>query len=242
MKLDALHLVYKNKPASEEAIKSFRNFYPESDYTLIGDNGDNYYDIATKYSCNYFHSPIKCGYPQGKKGFNKEQIDEYLKRVSIACFLSKGTHIIVMEDDVHILNKIKISESDLMLVGSECVHNIIHPLLIKYLNQMCGKHIEHFYGMGGGTIFNKEIFLQAYNNYNKIILENFDNIQSFYPTIGWTDCILSVFMMLGGASHTINNQRYELSGHMQDHSKIDYSKIEELRQKYSILHHYKKYY
>jgi hypothetical protein len=242
MKLDALHLVFKNKIASEKAIESFRAFYEDSDYILIGDDGDDYYDIAKKYNCVYLHSPYKCGYPQTPHGFLKEQMEQYLKRIFVASTMCSGTHIIVMEDDVHVVNKIQVKEENKMLVGEECMYNTIHPVVINFLQQLSNNHIDNFYGMGGGTIFHKKTFIESYNKFYDILMQNFDDIQKIYPTIGWTDCILSVIMMLGGAKHEILKDRYELSGHGQDHSKINYSLVDELKTKYSILHHYKKYY
>lgn len=241
--IDALHLVYKNKIASEEAIKSFRKFNPDSVYVVIGDAGDDYYDICKKYDCVYLHSPFKCGYPEMPHGFRHKQMQEYLKRMFIASNICSSSHVMIMEDDVHIINDIQVNPDVGMYVGNTCLMNIINPIILNFIREKSQKQTDSYYGMGGGAIFNRQIFIDSYNLYNQTIMNNFDEMQSIYPTIGWSDCIMSIFMMMGGASHKHYERHHELGRHGQSHEGRNYDGIEEkLKDKYSILHHYKKYY
>jgi len=242
--IDALHFVYKNLAATDAAVESFRKFNPTSTYVVICDGGEDYGELCKKHNCEYIHSPIHLGYPQNPYGFRKPQLMEYLNRFHSAVSLCRGSHVMIMEDDVHIINDVVVSESDEMLVTENCLRNYFHPTILDFLMKISeDASIDRYYGMGGGSILHRESFLKAYERMLPIIDLNFDAMQSIYPTIGWTDCIISFIMMGIGKKHKVNPQLHELGVWGQDHSNRNYDGIEEmLRDKYSILHHYKKHY
>lgn len=244
MSVDALHFVYKNKVASEAAISSFRKYNPYSTYVVICDGGDDFTDMCRKHNCVYIHSPFHNGYPQGASGFNKAQMMEYLARFNAAVSLCKSSHVLIMEDDVCVINDIIVREEDEMLVTENCLQNYIHPTIIDAMKKISGnQNLDNHYGLGGGGIFKRETFLNSYPQFRAFVELNFDIMQKMYPTVGWTDCINSLAMMLAGKKHSISSQVHELSRWGQDHSRINYDGVEDrLRQKHSILHHYKKYY
>jgi hypothetical protein len=244
MSVDALHFVYKNKIASDMAILSFRKFNPTSIYVVIGDGGEDYYDVCTRHDCFYLHSPIHLGYPEIPHGFRKEKVLEYLRRFYAAVSLCRASHVIIMEDDVCIINHIRVEEQDEMLVTENCLGNLIHPAVLQAFMQVSGNaDLDNFYGMGGGSIFNRKTFLASYPGFLQFVDANFEALQGLYPALGWTDCIISLAMMFAGKKHRINPQLHELGVWGQDHRGRNYEGIEEeLRSKHAILHHYKKYY
>lgn len=244
MTVDALHFVYQNKIATEAAIASFRKYNPYSTYVVICDGGDDFGEICVKYGCVYIHSPIHIGYPQMGYGFRKPEIMEYLNRFSAAVSLCKSSHVMIMEDDVCIINDIKVLEDDEMLVTVNCLQNYIHPAILSVFKKISeNADIDNHYGMGGGSIFNRKTFFDAYAPVRNFMELNFEAMQSVYPSIGWTDCIISLVMMATGKKHKVNPQLHELGIWGQDHRGRNYDGIEEsLRDKHSILHHYKKYY
>lgn len=244
MSVDGLHFVYKNKVASEAAIASFRKYNPDSTYVVICDGGDDYSDICRKHGCVYIHSPINIGYPQGQHGFRKPQMMEYLRRFSAAVSLCRADHVLIMEDDVCVINHVIVPSDVDMFVTENCKQNYIHPAIIDAIRSLSGKEVvDNHYGLGGGGIFRRKTFKSIYPVFESVMDLNFERMQEIYPTMGWTDCANSIGMMLAGSRHTFNPQVYELSRWGMDHSKIDYNGVEEsLREKYSILHHYKKHY
>jgi hypothetical protein len=149
-----------------------------------------------------------------------------------------------MEDDVCVINDITVCEQDEMLVTENCLQNYIHPSILNEMKRISGNpNLDNHYGLGGGGIFKRETFADIYPRFRTFVELNFDVMQSIYPTVGWTDCINSLAMMMIGKKHTISSQVYELGQWGQDHSGRNYDGVEErLKDKHSILHHYKKYY
>ena len=60
-KFGCFHTVYENKKATEFILTEFRKFYPDAPYTLCGDGGADYSDVAEKFNCNYIHSYMHIG-------------------------------------------------------------------------------------------------------------------------------------------------------------------------------------
>lgn len=240
-KLGAIHFVYNNKNASEEAIKSFRNFYPNRDYILIGDGGEDHKDLALKYNCNYIHKDKRLGYPDNHYGYSKENILEYLSRIQEAIFLSDSSHFILMEDDVHIINDIKFDkdvemfatqQSDTFFNGTK--GNIIHPYIMNLLPRI--NMLNNWYAAGGGCIFKLNTFQENYSNFLKFYNNHFDFIQSkIQSIIGWPDFSLNLLYLYSGKSNTINERLYEFR------NPVSYDYLH-LKNDYDILHHYKKHY
>lgn len=244
LSVDALHFVYKNKVASEAAIASFRKYNPDSTYVVICDGGDDYSELCKKYNCVYIHSPIHIGYPQSNYGFRLQQILEYLSRFNAAVSFCKSSHVMIMEDDVHIINHVRVADDDEMLVTINCLQNYVHPSILDVFKKISGHDdIDNHYGMGGGSIFKRKTFFDIYPQFREFIEINFEAMQNVYPSIGWTDCIISLAMMASGKKHRVNPQLHELGIWGQDHSRRNYDGIEDgLQEKHSILHHYKKHY
>lgn len=241
--IDAIHSVSDNKLATEMAIKSFREFNPESTYVVIGDSGSDHYDICKKYNCIYINDTFKVGYPSIPLGFDKEKILRYLKRTFVAANLCKGTHIMIMEDDVCIINPIKVSDEDEMLIPKAGLGNKIDERILQLIRENAGCEIDSFYGMGGGSIFKRQSFLQSYDKFYNFIENNFDKLHKIYSPFGWPDCIMSVCLMFIGKKQTVNTQLHELGYWGMDFSKANWEGVEEKCKPHcSILHHFKKYY
>lgn len=243
MTLDALHFVYKNPVATEKAIESFRRFYPSSNYIVMCDDGYNYSDMCERYNCDYIHYNIRVGYPKNPHGYRFNEMMLFLERFSAAVSRCKNSHILFMEDDVHVLNPIQFLNDDEMLVTKNCQNNFLHKDVLNLLKDLSGNTPDDFYGLGGGAVFKRDSFLTAYNKMKPVIESQFNQLQIVYPTIGWIDCILSVIMMSIGKKHKINAQYHDMCLWGEDYSKINYDCIDELKDSgISIVHHYKKYY
>ena len=240
-KLGAVHFVYNNKKATEEAIKSFKNFYPENSYVLIGDNGENHYELAKKYNCTYINSNVHLGYPDNSYGYFINSILEYLKRIYIACILSNSSHLILMEDDVLVINDIQFNENDEMLTTFQSDSffngkngNIIHENIMSLISN--NKNLNNWYAAGGGCIFKVSTFIENYFNFIEFYKNNFEFLQKkIQSIIGWPDFTLNLLYLFSGKKNTINSRLYE---YKKNENYEFFDKIND----YDILHHYKKYY
>ena len=116
MTLGVFHQVHHNPKATEEAIKSFREFHPKNPYVLIRDgDGDDFSEIAKEYDCLYLIEENNLGYrdhnhPSGIYGMTRVEVLEWLNRFRMACTLCNTDHIIMMEDDVHIRGEIHVPD------------------------------------------------------------------------------------------------------------------------------------
>jgi hypothetical protein len=228
--LAAFHHVYDNLLATEEAVKSFRSFYPHSPYFLLGDDGKDHYEICKKYNCSFFNFNTHLGYPP----FNQHGIIEWLSRVFLACAKSNTSHIMLMEDDVHIINKVEYS-SDWELAGypsswNEPIHSVILEKITQHTNK---RPLQAWYGGGGGSILKVKTFLENYYKFIDFYYNNFDYFLNFQQIIGWTDFTLTCFYFFSGKDYTVNPRLYEIKDSFNE---------PELIKNYDILHHYKKYY
>ena len=240
-KLGAIHFVYNNKKATEEAVKNFRKFYTENPYILICDNGENHSDLKKTYNCTYIHRNVRLGYPNNNYGYSMEGILEYLKRIYVACILSDCSHLILMEDDVLIINHIQYNENDEMLATNQSDSffngkngNIIHQNIMSYMPN--NENLNNWYAAGGGCIFKVSTFLENYFNFVNFYKINFHFLQkNIQSIIGWPDFTLNLLYLFSGKKNTINTRLYE---YRKDENYEFFDKVND----YDILHHYKKYY
>ena len=139
MTLGVFHQVHHNLKATEEAIKSFRQFHPKNPYVLIrdGDNGEDFSGIAKEYDCLYLTEEKNLGYrdhnhQSGIYGMTKDEVLIWLERFRMACTLCNTDHIIMMEDDVHIRGEIHVPE-DWEFAGQAKPGNLLQEPFTDYL-------------------------------------------------------------------------------------------------------------
>jgi hypothetical protein len=195
--------VYSNKRAVFECLKSFRSFYPNEEITLISDNGEDFSNIAKTFRLNYTHSD-KNILPKGKME-SKNGVYEYLNRIYNHCNSTDSDWVLIMEEDVRTLRKIKIfPETD--CAGPRL--NFYTSELTKELIKMHGeKKYPYGYGLSGGSIFKRQTFLNCYPNYKQ--LENFSQLDE--RLFGWSDIPLTLLFQLNGYDYTTWEEVSELT-------------------------------
>lgn len=231
MILGAFHQAYKNKIATENAIKNFRKFYPDSPYFLFSDDGLDFYDIAEKYNCHYVHCDYRIGYDKCF-GFGKRGSKEWLKRFYMACSTLKCDYIIMMEDDVLIQNYIPI-ESKVEFYGLNIPTNKFPVKFIEYLTSKYSAIFHNdWYGSGGGSIFKTETFINNYQRVSKIFEEEYDYIiDNLNVNFGWVDNFMTTFYYMCGKKYTPNPHLTEVT--RNSNWKNPY---------FAIVHQYKQFY
>lgn len=237
MVLGAYHQSYKNKIATEEAIKSFRKYHPTNPYFLVSDGGDDFSDLAIKYNCIYYHSPINLGYrhhtdPSGIYGYTSNEVLEWISRFKMGCELTKSDHLIMMEDDVHIMNALEVNEN-VEFSGMSFPGNKFNPELIEYFSSKYGAIFHNdWYGSGGGSIFKTKTFLDNYDRIYNIFKSEIEYVKKEVDhRFGWVDFFMTVYYYICGKQYTVN----------PFHTEVTHNPNWETGN-YAIIHQYKKFY
>ena len=237
------HLASVYPAATEVAIKNVRTHHPTSFYYLGVDGPDvRSYDYLTEsFILNYRHYPTKVGGPVGDYGYRLKETLEFLKRFRDACLLCNTSHIMMMEDDVLIVDKILIKDEWEHACADTKIGNIIPESVHDLIEQHCGKRpIFKQYGAGGGSIFKVSTFLENYDIVIEWFKNHFDEIQSYYPTIGYIDCFMNVYYYLCGKDYTVNPYRIDTHAHYKE---FDYDAfVASADPGAQIVNNYKKYY
>jgi hypothetical protein len=69
---------------------------------------------------------------------------------------------------------------------------------IIYISDKGGNPISPGYAAGGGTFFNREEFIKAWETNKDSLWNDYDYLVSINKIIGWADYILQFVMQLGG--------------------------------------------
>lgn len=209
MIVSAYHQAYRNKVATEEAIKNFR-IHNDGPYFLVSDGGDDFSEIAEKYNCFYYHSKWNLGirdhnHPSGIYGMTKDEVLEWLHRFYLACTISNSDHIIMMEDDVLVRGQINVSD-EVEFCGFYSPNNHLPQNLINYLTEKYDAKFQYpWYGVPGGSIFKVKTFVENYDRIVKIFSDEFDYLkQNLCSGIGYVDIWMTVYYYLCRKDYTVN--------------------------------------
>jgi hypothetical protein len=258
--LGFVHLTSKGqKYAGLKVMENVREFYPNAFYMVINDAGENRVDDCIKYNAEYYHSQKNIGYPQEPYGYSLENVLEWLERFYIACLRTDTTHLLFLEDDIHIIKTITFPE-DVEIYSLEAGY----PDGSTFTNGFPKTFIQHIYdysgvwpnvnsyNASGGTIYNVKTFKDNYVHVIQWLKDNFDNVRlNIYPKMGWQDCFGTYFYLLSGKRYTKNPNFCNVYD-LENTKEFDYYGHYEYPREYIIskdipsniehVHNYKKYY
>lgn len=231
MNLGAFHQAYKNKLATENAIKNFRYFYPKNPYFLFSDNGLDFSDIAKEYNCFYEYCDYRIGYDKCF-GFGKVGSQEWLKRFNKACLTLNTDYIIMMEDDVLIQNELVI-ENNIEFSGFNIPTNKFPKEFIEYMSSKYSAVFHNdWYGTGGGSIFKTSTFIENYERVSTIFKNEYDYIiDNLNVNFGWVDNFMTTFYYMCNKEHTLNPHLTEVTKNPNWQNPY-----------FAIVHQYKEFY
>jgi hypothetical protein len=194
MKEFAVHMqCYKNEYAVEKCIEAFRNWYPENKFRLVSDNGSDFTDLATKHNL-VFEKKAENITPGGKFG-SSSSIMKYLERIYETCKLFDSEWIILFEDDVLTKGRIiSFPSTDAAGVSSHPYKPELSALLNNSPSPFKG------YGMAGGSIFRREIFIKCYENIDSFHLDDYAKLDP--RIIGWGDLPLTFIFQINGYTYS----------------------------------------
>ena len=235
------HLASVYPKATEAIVAAARQHHKRQYYFLGVDNTFSYQSVADKYRTDYKYYHKKVGGPQGDYGYRLDGTIEFLSRFRTACILSRSTHIIMMEDDVLITKPITLDPKWEHACADTKIGNVVPEPVHDLIEQHCGKRPTFKqYGAGGGSIFKVSTFLDNFDTNIKWFETHFDEIQSYYPTIGYIDCFMNVYYWLAGKDYSVNPHRADTHNHQPG---FDYETfISNQPPEIEIINNYKKFY
>jgi hypothetical protein len=235
------HLASVYPKATEIVVSNARQHHTKEYYFLGVDNTKSFQSVADTYGTDYKYYHTRLGGPVGDYGYRLNGTLEFLNRFRTACLLSRSSHIIMMEDDVLITKPITVNVEWEQACADTKDGNIIPEPVHDLIEQHCGKRPSFKqYGAGGGSIFKVSTFLDNYESNVDWFKINFDNIQSYYPTIGYIDCFMNVYYFLAGKDYSVNPHRVDTHNHRPGYDYETF--ISNQPPEIEIINNYKKYY
>lgn len=198
---------WRNRPAVNYVLENFRKYYPNAPIRMVSDNGEDFSDLAEKYSCvfnfedmNILPKGILAGHPNSGVT-NIQPLGGYvwLRRLYDTCKLFDTDWIVIMEDDVLTKGVVfTFPETD----SGGVIAWQFQPELLKFLVSKNSKNKVWGYGLCGGTVINRSFFVEAYeNNISTFDLELIGKMDN--RTYGWSDILLTVFILYSGGTYSV---------------------------------------
>ena len=242
MSISFFHIASVYPKATEVMIENVRKHHPDNYYFLAIDGPRiEYMNLVEKFNLDHVSYDKPLGGPVAPYGYNLETTLRFLERFYEACKRCNTNHIIMMEDDVLIVKPITVNPRWDHVGADTKVGNVLPNIVLDLIQSHCGSRPNPFqYGAGGGTIFNKNVFLVNYNKNVEWFKKHFENIQEYYPTIGYIDCFMNVYYWLCNKQYAGNPHRADTHNHFPG---FDYETfISNQPSEIEIINNYKKYY
>lgn len=192
--------LFRNDGKGELMLYNFRKHYPESKIYLVSDKGDDFSSVAERYNCSYSYGDINTGVRNN--GFTKGELLVWLKRFYNCFNYCTEDYILYMEDDVYVRGKINIDEN--YAIAGVKVGSLIPDQVFDYLK--C-KPTEG--GACGGTIYNRKIFLDKYDEIVEFVNLHFDELYKIYINIGCLDQFMPIVYNYLGYKYGLNKEIVE---------------------------------
>lgn len=190
---------YKQPKAFLASVVAFRKHYPDSDLFIFSDGGFDYAEVSRKFNAKFFYEK-KLGNGVTTLLNDREAFKIWLGRLFYAAQNAKEDYIIILEDDVKALRKVKSLKYDLNGVNET---ERIGPDMTAFLKS-AGASVpkgcaDYFYGGCGGSILKKDFILK---NLNPVTIDSavddlFPHVQkcrsTFFPSDYWLTILTLYF-------------------------------------------------
>lgn len=207
---------WKNYEAGLKSVNSLRKFYSDADIFINVDyEGDveTYKKICDENGFTFSRNNFQLGYcgnftgkNVGRECWPKEYTFEWVRGIYEACLKTDSKYMLLLEEDDFLLKpstilnenfSMAIHPTDPSPIGRYRPNNIPTDYII-YISDKGGNPTSPGYAAGGGTFFNREEFITAWETHKDQLWNDYDYLVSINKIIGWADYILQFIMQLGG--------------------------------------------
>jgi len=201
---------HSHKAALYHALLSFRKHYPTEQVTLVSDCGEDFARFGEYFNLMYYRSALNC---DPRAGLGQAGAAEYLKRIYDHCAKVSSDFVVILEEDVTTRRRIK-QFPITPCAGPRC--NGFTDRLNRYLQQLHGTTQDYGYGMCGGSIFDRRVFVQCYDRHNLDLgfLSTLDE-----GVIQYGDVAVTVMFLVNGHSYGVWDEVSE-TFHPIEHMRI----------------------
>lgn len=160
--------VYKHQRAVFEALRSFRTHYRHEPVTVVSDNGDDFTQICRAFNAKYIHESVRTVVGPGEqRTLNRTTLDgiyEVFRRLYEHCTSTDTDWVVFLGPDVRTIRRIRGFPAT-PIAGAR--RNPFSVELTEHLKQKFGDK-EYVYGAAGGSIFNRQAYISAYEGNRNI--------------------------------------------------------------------------
>lgn len=234
------HQCYKNKKATEFAVKSFRQFNPSDPYVLWSDNGYDYSDLAKECNIDFIFSEINIGANVYR---GKQQVFQFFDRVRKTCEMYPNKQYVMwMEDDVLVKGKIDIPKGVDFCGWPDVGNKLDFHFGYETFKLLCEKYLVNpnfnYWTAAGGIMMSSDVFTTKFNILEKYIEEDYENlsdsvVKNHPQFVKKLDYDIE-FMM----AHLVCNKKYSIWNQITEMHRNPNWRNEQ----YTVVHGYKEHY
>lgn len=166
IRIGAHFVCCRNKRATHEALRSFRDHFPVAPVRLCSDAGDDFLDVAHHFKATYDYFAKPAGNGTTTAFDTEAQATLWFERLRDTCLLFTSVDwIVILEDDVRTQGPIRFAPPAPM--AGPCTM----PLAEAAQFALRCRHPNltiHGYSGCGGTIVHRETFLKCHENFYDI--------------------------------------------------------------------------
>lgn len=234
MTIGAFYQCYKNREATDYVLSGFRHHHPESPIVLLSDGGDDFSDLAKKYSCEYHTQANIPTVRQKALFYDRKTWPIFWASFSKHVSLLDTTHVIWLEDDVDVRRPIPLDKIPYDINGLSVSNLTFRKFHKDFLIHTRGKELI---GGQGGTVFRMEFLRRLFA---KPISEDFELLASLSEKCPRLKGVIPTDVSISFLSHRAGASFGEWSGYCRT---LDFNYPKKVAEdSIDVLHLYKKFY
>jgi hypothetical protein len=245
---------FKNYKAGIKSVSTVRKFYPNADVFINVDfegDFDNYTREGNEINAVVTKNNFQLGYcgdfnsiygkvTVGRECWPREYTFEWLRGVYDACLKTDSKYILLLEEDDYVLKPVSILQTEFSIaihptdpspIGVRRANYIPNEFII-YSYEHGGVATSPGYAAGGGTIFNREHFVKAWEKSKDALWKDYDYLKQVNKIIGWQDFVFQFVFMMGGYDVIQNHnlceewevkdwKNFEIVTGLKDHTLVE---------------------